>query len=445
MVLKIEQKWSWWILLYAVVLVCASNRSTVTAIKGSEGYGTTGFTKLVNWVKDNGGRVDDRLGMVDAMDGAPRGCVALEDIAAGTELLFCPWNLVLGTEGDTSKVSPDRCHVLQTYADQVRLGTESFWHPYLSMDESLATRIPTVWSHAALQELQGLPPYSNTQDNGPSLTDWFSNTCAGGTPYDQLDDASRHSLLAAITRSAGMRFLPIFDLLNHHNGKLNTRSDATKHGNHLFALVDIPKGSELYLSYRGQRSTSSDIFLRYGFVEAWPQQWSWTEEGTTAMEDGQAPSPLSLMMNNMDHRILVLPSGAVAIHPSESMTLWIGSTTMTPPTLEELEDQVDRHNMLLPTTELEQFRDSAIARLETLSSVEDDVIVLYNLEQELKSMEKSDIHDGGGQSRDDDTSTTVVVTTLMDRICAIRYRINVKKAIQMAVLVANNILSRKAE
>lgn len=430
--------------------MCVSNRSTVTAIKGSEGYGTTGYNKLVNWVKDNGGRVDDRLGMVDAMDGAPRGCVALEDITAGSELLFCPWNLVLGTEGDTSKVSPDHCHVLQTYADQVRLGSESFWHPYLSMDESLTTRIPTVWSDLALQELQGLPPYSSTQDNGPSLTDWFSNTCAGGTPYDQLDDASRHSLLAAITRSAGMRFLPIFDLLNHHNGELNTRSDATKQGNHLFALVDISKGSELYLSYRGQRSTSSDIFLRYGFVEAWPQQWSWTDEGTTAtttiMEEGQqSSSPLSMTRNDMDHRILVLPSGAVAIQPSESMTLWIGSTTMTPPTLEELEDQVDRHNMLLPTTQLEQFRDSAIARFDTLSSVEDDVIILNNLEQELKSMEQSDIHGGGGQSRDDDSSTTVLVTTLMDRICAIRYRIHVKKAIQMAVLVANNTLSRKAE
>ena len=431
-------KWAWWI--YSVLVLWVSNQSSAIAT-------STGYTKLVNWVKDNGGRVDDRLGMVDAVDGAPRGCVALDDIAAGTELLFCPWKLVLGTEGDTSRVSPDHCQVLRTYADQVRLGNESFWHPYLSMDESLGTRIPTVWSDVALQELQGLPPYSSTQ-NGPGLTDWFSKTCAGGTPFDQLDDASRHSLLAAITRSAGMRFLPIFDLINHHNGKLNTRSDATKEGNLLFALVDIAKGSEIYLSYRGQRSTSSDIFLRYGFVEAWPQQWSWTDERTTTtttttttiMEE-QLP-PLSL--TNLHHRILVLPSGSVTIHPPESMTLWIGSATVSPPSLEDLEEQADRHNMLLTSTELEQFRDSAIALLETVtSSVEDDFIILFNLEQELKSSESG--IDGGGRCRDDDPGTMVVMRTLMDRICAVGYRIHVKKAIHMAIGVANDVLSRKDE
>ena len=70
-------------------------------------------------------------------------------------------------------------------------------HPYLSMNDSLASRIPTAWMDAALQEFQGLLPYSNSANTSSRLTDWLSNTCAGGTPLDQLDDASRHSLFVA--------------------------------------------------------------------------------------------------------------------------------------------------------------------------------------------------------------------------------------------------------
>lgn len=466
----------WWICAYFAVATCISTPSravtadaavptaTISTVVKNEGY-----SKLVAWVRDNGGRVDDRLGLVNAVTVVggsqpqlqpqqPRGCVALDDICAGSELLYCPWKLVLGTQGDTSKVSEDHCQVLRTYADQVRLGNESFWYPYLSMDASLETRIPTVWSDLALEELQGLPPYDSSSSSSSSLTDWFSKTCAGGTPFDQLDDASRHSLLAAITRSAGMRFLPIFDLLNHHNGKLNTRSNAISTGNQLFALVDIAKGSDIYLSYRGQRSTSCDIFSRYGFVESWPQQWAWVDDKSTAgttttttttpsttTSSGREHPPQSVVVvdQQQHQRILVLPNGSVAINPPDSMTMWIGSATVMPPTLEELQEQADRHNtMQLTTTQVVRFRDSAIALLEeTLpTSVEEDHVILDVLEQELISLEG-----GGGGGIGASASVGVAETILMDRICAVRYRIDFKKAIHMAVHVANDVLAGKKD
>jgi hypothetical protein len=74
-----------------------------------------------------------------------------------------------------------------------------------------------------------------------------SETCASGKSFDQPDDAGRQSLLAAITRSAGMRFPSnLRPPESSVNGKLNTRSMATIQGNQIFALVDIPKGSEIF-------------------------------------------------------------------------------------------------------------------------------------------------------------------------------------------------------
>lgn len=440
---------------------CSATALTMQQLQGDACKNSEeGFVKLVDWVRSNGGRVDSRLGLGIIHDGdnnnnddndtaaaavdavvVARGGIALDDIAAGTELLFCPWKLVLGTEGDTSKVSGDHCQVLKTYADEVRAGKDSFWYPYLMMDESLNTRIPSLWSDSALQELQGLPPYAKTQ-SGPSLTSWYAETCApsGKSSFDQLDHACRQSLLAAITRSAGMRFLPIFDLLNHHNGKLNTRSMATLEGNQIFALVDIPKGSEIFLSYRGQRETSSDIFLKYGFIESWPQQWAWFDDD----EPGT---------HSKEQRFLLLPNGSVAIYPPESMTLPIGSSTPPLP-LADLQSNAERHNMQLDLSELIQFQDSCQRLLTSLPTTSDaDESILLELEQVLieaaadavkaasKEMTVADVgHDNNNNSNH---HGIIAVVTLQDRICAVRYRIHVKKAIQTALDVANHILDRR--
>ena len=351
------------------------------------------YTVLVDWVRANGGRVDERLGMGPNLDGAGRGAVALHDIEAGTELLFCPWALVLGTVGDTSKVPTEHCDVLNTYAAQVRAGKDSFWYPYLSMDDSIDTRIPTVWKASSLTELQGLLP--DTAQG--SLAEWFSENCSGGTPFDQLDHAARQSLLAAITRSAGMRFLPIFDLMNHHNGKLNTRSNATADGNSVFAAVDIPKGADIFNSYQGGLATSSDVFRRYGFIESWPQQWAWTDASTAKEE-----------------RFLLLPDNVVAIYPPESMTEQIGTTA---PPLADMQADSKNHNLQLEPGRLAGFCDSAKRLLESLpSTAEEDGVVL----EQLLAAQLSDPGD----------------SLLGDRISAVAYRMHFKEAIQTALGVA---------
>lgn len=46
-------------------------------------------------MRENGGRVNDQFG-VAVKDGI-RGIQAFTDIEEGSELLFCPWHLVIGS------------------------------------------------------------------------------------------------------------------------------------------------------------------------------------------------------------------------------------------------------------------------------------------------------------------------------------------------------------
>ncbi len=85
------------------------------------------FKKLVSWIVGNGGRVDDRLGLTNHQHGNRfiRGGVALENMEAGSELLFLPWKLVLDTVGDTADVPENSCDALRYYAGEVEAGYAS--------------------------------------------------------------------------------------------------------------------------------------------------------------------------------------------------------------------------------------------------------------------------------------------------------------------------------
>lgn len=383
----------------------------LAAVSAADGLATSskGYDDLVEWVRHNGGRVDDRLGIGTHVHNGEgfRGGVAKGDIEAGTELLFCPWTLIFGTQGDTATVPADHCAILRAYAAQVEAGEGSFWYPYLSMDTSLATRIPSVWHRSVLDELQGLPPAADATES--SLTDWFSQTCAGGKPFAELEGPMQQSLLAAVTRSAGMRFLPIFDLLNHHNGKLNTKSHADIHGNTVTATKDILKGEEIFNSYRGGRTTSSDIFRRYGFVEPWPQQWAWTDR-----------------LTSNEIRFLLLPDGSVAISPPDSMSSRIGQES---PELCDLRAEVDNHNMELSVEQLARFDHAGRSLLISIpTTVEEDVAVLSDLTHKL-SLNANKVGEDALQ--------------VQDRMSAVTYRMQFKKAVEISLGVSSALLRER--
>merc|ERR1719491_520047 len=104
-----------------------------------------------------------------------RGIVATENISASTILIGCPFRLIIGFEQ-----RENLCDVFKSVHDEL-LKENSLFAPYLSLDDSLNSRIPNMWSDKTLNELQGLPPTDANRH-----TKWLQNTCNIDVEEDDL-------------------------------------------------------------------------------------------------------------------------------------------------------------------------------------------------------------------------------------------------------------------
>jgi hypothetical protein len=402
-------------ILYSLVASAAANNgSDGPNSRAIDSKDDVKFRDLIAWVRRNGGRVDDRLGLTNLYHGEIpiRGGVALLPLEEGSELLFLPWKLVLGMAGENSTVFEDKCEVLQYYAAEVEAGIGSFWYPYLALDDSLSPigRVPSLWDDSVVLELQGLPP---SLESTSGLTGWFSSHCADGATFSSLPRSNRQALLAAITRAAGMRFLPVYDLLNHHNGMLNTQSQADTQGVTITITRDVAEGQEVFMSYRGgKHNTVSDLFRRYGFVEAWPQHW----KGTDDRGDSDVSGGI---------QYLLLPDKVVTIYPPDSMLSQIGLPGLR---LHDFLAATQIHNQLISVERLRgfiKFGQDLIFSLAT--TAEEDNVILRNLRHDL-SEEKPD---------------SVESEQLRDLMSAVDYRMQFKDSIRLAIDTAEKVLTLK--
>jgi len=408
----------------AVITGASSADNTASTTDEKEDHDDTNkkFDNLVAWVQQNGGRVNDHLALTNHQHGnhqVVRGGVALQNIQSGSELLFLPWNIVFGTIHDTPTLPDNKCEVLQSYASEVDAGRASFWYPYLALDTSLSSRVPSVWSDLAIAELQGLPPYGRTA----GLTDWYSSNCANDVVFSDLPSSSRQALLAAVTRAAGLRFLPVYDLLNHHNGMLNTECLAVQEGVTLTTTTDIHKGDEIFNSYGGgQVNTVAEIFRKYGFVDEWPQYHSWEQRDEKSDDDDDDDGGMNTM------HFLVLPGqNNVAIYPPPSMLSQIGDNVLD---IGDLLAETEKHNQRLSTQQLMHFSKMLADLIATLTTtVEEDTVILQQMNDSLRIMilSQDDLH---GE-----------IEELTDIISAISYRMQFKHAIRTALDATNQVLS----
>lgn len=387
---------------------------SVKTENGGDGDSTSsttknGFSQLVDWMRNNGGRVDERLAVMEV--GGVRGGVALADIEEGTELLHCPWALVIGSNSFEDQLGDDMCAVVRALEVELRLGEASLWHPYLTLDDSIVnSRLPTLWDADTLEELQGLAP----QQDATRHIRWFSQFCDGNRPFAEVDEITKQALLCFITRASAVGMLPIYDLLNHHNGLRNAKIRLTaEYGVQLMAVQRIPKGSQIYLSY-GIKSAST-MYRDYGFVESWPQTWTWAWA-----------SPSSPSSTNSQSFVL-FPDESVVINPTEQFLrdIWKGGISLS-----EFQEKATTHTQGLALEALEQFRREAYNLLSGLpTTVGDDKAILTNLKDSVSKL-----------SADETVSEGALIVKYKDTISAVEYRISFKEAVYSAMKVSEATL-----
>mmetsp|Transcript_563 Transcript_563/g.867 ORF Transcript_563/g.867 Transcript_563/m.867 type:complete len:398 (+) Transcript_563:33-1226(+) len=371
----------YWLLL---LIRCSANASQRDA--------DAGYARLRSWMRENGGRVNDRFGVAEK-DGI-RGIQAFTDIEEGSELLFCPWHLVIGSSSlqDQMQSGDGMCSVVDEMAKEISLGADSLWYPYL--DYIGGQRLPADFVSDVLLDLQGLL----TSQDVTRHIHWFDQRCDG-----ELDVTAKQSLVAFISRASEVGMIPIYDLFNHHNGKRNAKLSLTDEGVQLLVVGDgISSGDEIYLSYG--LKTASTMYRDYGFVEVWPTAWNFqTAEG-----------------NNF--AFLKFPNGIVAINPSADLLRVVWQSNIS---LEEYLLLATEHTESLSSTDLETFA-KAVENEHFPTTFEVDEITLALLLEQERGMIATDSSDN-----------------ISDRVSAIRYRIAHKKALASAKLYCNAILTKR--
>jgi len=155
--------------------------------------------------------------------------------------------------------------------------------------------MPGEWSTAAqnfFSDMLGrdeLPPYEHTWRT-TFETEWIEG-CFGST--DEYYEMERVAYWLASSRDEDTLMVPVYDMANHSNdpNKLNTLSYKPDKAGDSFRLVASKKilpGEQIYNSYNRCNQCSDvdakdcetysfwrtpDLFVRFGFVEDYPQNW----------------------------------------------------------------------------------------------------------------------------------------------------------------------------
>eukprot|EP00571_Detonula_confervacea_P008181 CAMPEP_0172319530 /NCGR_PEP_ID=MMETSP1058-20130122/37916_1 /TAXON_ID=83371 /ORGANISM="Detonula confervacea, Strain CCMP 353" /LENGTH=438 /DNA_ID=CAMNT_0013034601 /DNA_START=59 /DNA_END=1375 /DNA_ORIENTATION=- len=420
--------------LVAVASVFALPRAT-TAAQDTESEKNddpliSEFPNLVAWFRSNGGTIDDRVIIGHEPGTKIRGMIATAPIPAETVLIHTPGSIILSSPGGKS------CQQIEETVKEMKLGTESKWHSYFEFDDSSGNHIPTQWDRSkgpgrAMKELQYLPPAGDTH----SHVDWYKGDCLKGGEMSYLD---WKALMMFLTRAADIGLVPLYDLMNHHNGLINTELKRGGDGGlYVIALTDIPANAPIYNTYaRSGMESTIDVFNTYGFVEDYPQLWRWNDEKLEELSQenpdhayhrfGMSNSDnnndrgdrLHFEPNTHNYEVLVISPTLAALSPSKQLVGILGNGQQS---LEEWQTRIDTHHANLRSSHVNALHESVMTLLSELpTTIEEDEVLIPDEKRRLEKVRKLGRVD----------------INKADSIQAIEYRLAFKKALRLAMEVA---------
>lgn len=209
----------------------------------------------------------------------------MEGLDEGETVCTIPWKLMI-TPSDETPWHEQECEMIENLYKEITKGEDEItpYAKYLLSQPRGYT--PQFWSEAGKKLLlemtneQQLPPYFGIDD----YILMFEENC-GRHAKNQMHVFARMLVRA---RGDGLTLTPFYDMINHHNGKVNTLhrySSKEVHegtGLELYAGKNIQKNDQLFLSYNQETDFfdgwydifgTPEMFLVFGFVESFPQRW----------------------------------------------------------------------------------------------------------------------------------------------------------------------------
>ncbi|CAB9520462.1 expressed unknown protein [Seminavis robusta] len=305
-------------LVFAALVALLSPVVSSTARTGSSN--TDHASALISWVRSKGGFVSDKIKIRRQDPSNPNsymGVFATADIAENETVLQIPKSCYLGLQPDEMEdtdlyyrkdVGVDQanqvyfantCRLAQKLLEETRKWRDdpeaSYYGPYLAYLDTIPTgMLPATYSEPAknlLRKIQGritnATASSDTQYSQPPLVDWIEEQFVQTKCITPSKPEEVQAVALTIQRGYDSEFIPVWDMVNHHNGKLNVdntplRSDE---GVRAWAMAPIHVGDELFATYNyctdcyniGDDWGTPGIFRDFGFVEELPQVWPFWE------------------------------------------------------------------------------------------------------------------------------------------------------------------------
>mmetsp|Transcript_10929 Transcript_10929/g.22862 ORF Transcript_10929/g.22862 Transcript_10929/m.22862 type:complete len:439 (-) Transcript_10929:71-1387(-) len=386
------------------------------------------FTSHLAWFQSQGGAIDPRVTIgydPNIPNSHVRGVISNDFIPVDTVLVRCPSSLILKRVGDQD------CQLIEQIWNELKLGERSKWFPMFEFDDISGSRIPCQWNRVgrAIAYLQGLWPAWGPHRH----LNWYIETCLNGERDEStLDDLEMKALLTSLTRSSDAGLVPMYLLFNHNNALINTRLTYTEEGGMtIIANENIHLNEPIYITYnRAGFATTSDVFNLYGFIEDYPQIWTWPAllGGSLDRDDRIKALTNDEEKKNIDHEyrlseyeILVISPTLGALSPTRSLLQDIGNRRIS---YGEWIDRIHAHHSSLRLSHARKLSRSASLLLDSLPTTIKQDSSHINYENTRMQFMKAE----GKEIRDEQ----------LDALQAIEYRLAYKKALRLAIEVAES-------
>lgn len=338
--------------------------------------------KFASWFQSHGGTLDDRVTIGYEPKTKLRGLIATSTIPADTLLIHTPGALVLKNDADHHS---EQCLQIEEIVKEMNIGEESKWHDYFQFEDSAESHLPGHWNQAWIErELQGIPPTGDTHRH----VDWYQEACLLGREMSDLD---WKALTLYLTRAVDVGLVPMYDLMNHHNGRINTyHKNDGEGGISVYALTDIEANTAIYNSYAlsGVESTI-DIFNTYGFVEEYPQLWRWNDDKLEQLNEEDETHAYQRYRddsepNNPYYEVLVVSPKLAALFPTKELVQPLGHEKIS---AEGWQERIHSHHAHLKSSFANLMGTSAKAVLnELLTTIKEDE---FQIQDEIRRFKGS--------------------------------------------------------
>lgn len=309
--------------LICVFAVCSAAADSSPAVnEPSSSYNHA--QALIDWVNSaEGGFVSDKIELRRQNPDDPNsyfGAFAVRDIGEGEHVMTIPleryialtpdekqdeplyvendetYNLTLAMEiyyGNVCRLAHKLLDAITEYRNAPDQSSHAPFLRYLEETQSKG-QIPATYSPAGKMLLREILSTGMETNDAYStlpprhLVDWIDRHFVDTGCIQANDSNAYHAVAMTIQRGYDTAFIPVWDMVNHDNGRLNlgTNSIHSPEGIRVWATEPIAAGQELFATYNyctecndvGDDWGTPGIFRDFGFVEE-DQWWPFEELG----------------------------------------------------------------------------------------------------------------------------------------------------------------------